>query len=132
MPAWGEAEGGLRPAEIDAVIAHLRALGGGVPGPTETGPLRWASGDAAAGAGLYAQACASCHGERGEGKEGPALANARFLAAASDTYLVESIRRGRRGTSMPAFGSSSPTHRVLADDEIVSIVSFMRTWEDRR
>jgi cbb3-type cytochrome c oxidase subunit III len=132
MPAWGEGEGGLRPAEIEAVIAHLRALAGGIPGPSDDEPLRWAKGDAVSGAQLYAQACASCHGERGEGKEGPALANPRFLAAASDTYLVESIRRGRRGTSMPAFASASPTHRVLADEEIVSIVAFMRSWEEQR
>lgn len=132
MPAWGESEGGLRPAEVEAVIAHLRALGGGVPAPEERAPLRWAAGDAEAGERLYAQACAACHGERGEGKEGPALSNPRFLAAASDTYLVESIKRGRRGTSMPAFGSPSPAHRVLDDDEIVSLVTFMRTWEDAR
>jgi cbb3-type cytochrome c oxidase subunit III len=132
MPAWGEGEGGLRPAEIEAVIAHLRALAGGIPGPSDDEPLRWAKGDAVSGAQLYAQACASCHGERGEGKEGPALANPRFLAAASDTYLVESTRRGRRGTSMPAFASASPTHRVLADEEIVSIVAFMRSWEEQR
>ena len=132
MPAWGEGEGGLRPEEIDAVIAHLRVLGGGVAAPAEREPLRWAAGDAAVGARLYADSCASCHGASGEGKEGPALANPRFLAAASDTYLVESIRRGRRGTSMPAFGSASPAHRVLDDAEIVSIVTFMRTWEDRK
>jgi mono/diheme cytochrome c family protein len=132
MPAWGEGEGGLRPAEIDAVIAHLRALGGGVAGPASDEPRRRVTGDAAAGARLYAEACASCHGERGEGKEGPALANPRLLAAASDAYLVESIRRGRRGTSMPAFASASPTHRVLDDGEIASIVTFMRTWEDGR
>jgi len=41
-------------------------------------------------------------------------------------------RRGRRGTSMPAFGSASPAHRVLADGEIGAIVSFMRTWEEGR
>ena len=132
MPAWGQGEGGLRPAEIDAVIAHLRVLGGGVPGAVESGPLRWVNGDASAGARLYADSCASCHGANGEGKEGPALANPRFLAAASDTYLVESIRRGRRGTSMPAFGSASPAHRVLDDGEIVSIVTFLRTLEDRK
>lgn len=132
MPAWGEGSGGLRPEEIDAVIAHLRSLGGGVPAPSETQPLRWASGDAAEGARLYGEACASCHGANGEGKEGPALANKRFLAAASDTYLVETIRRGRRGTSMPAFGSASPAHRVLADDEIVAVATYLRTLEDRK
>jgi cbb3-type cytochrome c oxidase subunit III len=130
MPAWGEAEGGLRPEEITAVVAQVRSFADGAPPPEDVGPRRWASGDAAAGARLFADACASCHGERGEGKEGPALANRRLLASATDTYLIETIRRGRRGTSMPAFGSASPAHRVLADDEIGAIVSFIRSWEE--
>jgi mono/diheme cytochrome c family protein len=130
MPAWGE--GGLRPAEVDAVVAFVRSLGGGVPAPAEDEPRRWVAADAGAGAPLYAGACASCHGERGEGKEGPALANPRFLAAATDRYLVETIRRGRRGTSMPGFGAASPQHRTLADDEIAAVVAFIRTWEGSR
>lgn len=114
------------------MIAHLRTLAGGVDAPVDAQPLRWLGGDATTGARLYAESCASCHGANGEGKEGPALANRRFLAAASDTYLVETIRRGRRGTSMPAFGSASPAHRVLADDEIVAIATYLRSWEDPR
>jgi len=128
MPAWGD--GGLRPAEIDALVAHVRGLAPDVPPPVEDEPRRWVRADAAAGALLYAGACASCHGARGEGKEGPALANPRFLAAATDRYLVETIRRGRRGTSMPGFAAASPQHRTLADDEIAAIVAHVRTWEE--
>jgi mono/diheme cytochrome c family protein len=129
MPAWGD--GGLSPDEITAVVAHVRRLGGAAtgPAPVDEGPRRWVEGEAASGARLYADACASCHGARGEGAEGPALANPELLAAATDTYLIETLRRGRRGTAMPAFASASPTHRVLAEDEIESIVAFMRTWE---
>jgi hypothetical protein len=32
---------------------------------------------------------------------------------------------------MPAFGSPSPAHRVLGDAEIESIVTFMRSWEEK-
>jgi len=130
MPAWGE--GGLRPEEVTAVVGFVRSLAGRTPAPVDAEPYRWAKGDAAAGAELYAGTCASCHGEKGEGKEGPALANPRFLAAATDTYLAETIRRGRRNTSMPAFGSASPQHRVLDDREIAAVVSFVRTWEVSR
>jgi cytochrome c oxidase cbb3-type subunit 3 len=130
MPAWGD--GGLRPEEIAAVVAHVRALGGADagPAPRDEEPRRWARGDVAQGARLYADACASCHGARGEGAEGPALANPRLLAAATDAYLVETVKRGRRGTSMPPFTAASPAHRVLADDEITAIVAFIRTWEE--
>ncbi len=131
MPAWGDKDGGLRPAEIDAVVAHVRALGGGVPSPAETGPVRWARGDATAGARLYADNCASCHGAQGQGAEGPALANRGLLTHATDTYLVETIRRGRRGTSMPAFTAAATTHRQLSAAEIESIVTFLRSWEGK-
>ena len=131
MPAWGETEGGLRPAEIQAVVAHVRSFAGGAPAPVDAGPGRWVKGDAAAGARLFAEACASCHGPDGEGSEGPALHNRRLLAAATDTYLVETVRRGRRDTSMPAFAAASPTHSVLADDDIQAIVAFLRAWEEK-
>ncbi len=129
MPAWGEKEGGLRPAEVDAVVQHVRSFGIGVPVPIETEPQRWAKGDAKEGARLFADTCASCHGANGEGKEGPQLHNRNLLANATDRYLVETIRRGRRGTSMPSFVQSSTTHRLLSDREVESIVTFIRSWE---
>jgi mono/diheme cytochrome c family protein len=131
MPAWGESAGGLRPAEIQAVVGHVRGFAGGAPAPRDAEPRRWVRGDPEAGARLFGEACASCHGAAGEGKEGPALANRGLLAAATDTYLVETIRRGRRGTSMPAFGAASPAHRLLADDEIESVVAWLRAWEEK-
>lgn len=82
------------------------------------------------GARLYADNCASCHGADGRGGEGPALDNDVLLRSASDTYLVETIRRGRRGTSMAAFSAASPTHATLSLAEIEAIVAFIRTWED--
>jgi mono/diheme cytochrome c family protein len=128
MTAWGEKEGGLRPAEIDAVVAYLRAMGN-TPHTPETTPPRWVRGEASVGERSYAANCAACHGAKGEGKEGPALSNPVLLANATDTYLVETIRRGRRNTSMPAFTTASSTQQMLTDDEIQSIVAYMRTWE---
>jgi len=129
MPAWGDKDGGLRPAEIDAVVTHVRSLAQGVPSPTDSEPLRWARGDTRAGERLYADNCAFCHGPAGEGAEGPALNNRALLASATDTYLVETIGRGRRDTSMPSFAAPATTHRLLSDEEIESIVTFLRSWE---
>ena len=129
MPAWGEKDGGLRPLEIDAVVAQVRALGNGIPSPAENEPARWAKGDPQAGARLFAENCASCHGLKGEGKEGPQLNNRVLLQYATDRYLFETVRRGRRGTSMPSFVQAATSHRVLSDEEIESIVRFMRSWE---
>ena len=84
---------------------------------------------APAGGRLFAAYCASCHGKQGEGGEGPALHNRVLLTSASDTYLTETIRRGRRGTSMEGFAHPSTVRPALAGAEIESIVAFIRTWE---
>lgn len=130
MGAWSEGAGGLRANEIEALVAHLRALGG-VELERDSRPPRWARGDAGEGARLYGAHCAQCHGAKGEGGEGPALANAVLLASASDTYLFETIRRGRRGTTMLGFSEPSTVRPALADPEIESIVTFLRSWENQ-
>jgi hypothetical protein len=52
-----------------------------------------------------------------------------LLRAASDSFLVETIRRGRRGTAMVGFARPTPTRPALADAEIESIVVHLRTWQ---
>lgn len=84
------------------------------------------------GDAVYARSCGGCHGAKGQGAEGPALNNAVFLESASDRYLVETIRRGRRGTSMEGFATPSTTRAVLTDAEIESVVALLRTWEKTR
>jgi cytochrome c oxidase cbb3-type subunit 3 len=131
MPAWGEKEGGLRPEEVDAIVDHVRALGNGVRPATERRPARWVEGDAAEGDRLYRAYCSGCHGGQGEGGEGPALNNRVLLESASDTYLMETIRTGRGGTSMEGFVNPSTTRPSLSTDEIEAIVTHIRSWEDR-
>lgn len=130
MPAWGEAEGGLRPEEIRSVAAFVRELGGGVRQRPDQRPPRWANGDPAEGARLYGAHCALCHGARGEGGEGPALRNAVLLGSASDSYLFETVRRGRRDTTMQGFATPSFARPALSASEIESIVTFLRSFEE--
>ena len=127
MPTW-EKSGGLRPAEIESIISYLRPLGG-TPAPADNRPARWVSGNAAAGRQLYQATCSGCHGANGEGGEGLALNNPVLLANATDTYLVETIARGRRGTAMAPFAEPSPVHPALASNEIESITTYIRSWE---
>jgi mono/diheme cytochrome c family protein len=129
MPAWGEKAGGLRPEEVETLVDFVRRLGQDVAARPDPRPPRWAAGDAARGAELWKADCAACHGARGEGAEGPALDNPVLLASATDTYLFETVRRGRRGTTMPAFSVPSPVRRTLTDDEIESLVTHIRGWE---
>lgn len=130
MAAWGEKEGGLRVEEIRRVVAHLRTLAAASCEP-DPRPARWAKGDAGAGARLFASDCAQCHGAKGEGGEGPALANAGLLGAATDTYLYETIRRGRRGTTMLGFAEPSTVRPALSPAEIESIVTHLRSLETK-
>jgi len=130
MPAWGEGEGGLRPEEIAALVGHLRHLSGEVPPVPQAPQRRWVKADPRRGAPLYTAYCQGCHGPRGQGTDAPALSNKVFLETAGDTYLVETIRRGRRGTVMRGFAEGSTVHPALSPAQIESIVAYIRTWEE--
>ncbi len=129
MPAWGRIAGGLRPEEITAVVSYLRTRSGIAP-PSDPRPQRWVEGDAASGERLFESACSGCHGDTGQGGEGPALNNQVLLDSATDTYLVETIGNGRRGTAMPGFLTPSPVHPTFGQDEIEAVVAFLRTWQE--
>ncbi len=131
MPAWAELEGGLKDEEIERLSAYIRDLGG-VAFEGDPRPHHWVEGDVNEGQRLYVKLCGSCHGERGEGKEGPALRNQAFLEIATDSYLFRTIQIGRTGTSMAGFGAGSAVRGTLTDPEISSIVAFMRTWEVKK
>ena len=127
MLPWGERENGFTQEEILSLVAYIRLLGGNVQAIPDTKPKIWASGDIASGGLLFTANCSGCHGKNGVGGDGPALGNKAFLTAATDTYLFETISRGRRGTVMQGFSNPSPTRRVLTPAEIESIVVYLRS-----
>lgn len=127
MPGWLKAEG-LRPDEIRSVAAYLWELSGAAR-QADPRPARWVQADAGRGRALFERYCSGCHGEAGKGGEGPALNNKVLLAAATDTYLVETIRRGRRGTAMAGFAEATPVRPALAQADIEAIVSFLRSLQ---
>lgn len=113
------------------MTAYLRSLGGVASRP-DGRPRRWVRGETRAGEQIYTAACTGCHGARGEGGPGPALNNRVLLASATDSYLVETIRRGRRGTAMAGFAEPNPAWRTLASEEIEAVVAYLRTWEESK
>jgi len=129
MPSWGNMEGGLRPEEIETLTAYIRTFEDHSAPPIEEDLTRWVKGNATTGSELYDRNCSGCHGPTGEGMEGPALSNSVFLETVTDTFLIETIRKGRRGTSMKGFENPSPTQQSLSREEIEDIVSFIHTWE---
>ncbi|HUE85132.1 MAG TPA: c-type cytochrome [Vicinamibacterales bacterium] len=127
MRAWVDGSTGLTAADVPVIVSHLRTLAGVEP-PVDPRPREWVRGDRAEGERLFAAACAGCHGAKGEGADAPALANPVLQQFATDTYLVETITRGRRGTAMAGFSVPDPARRTLSPREIESIVTFIRTW----
>jgi len=73
------------------------------------------------GARLYAQNCAACHGEAGNGGIGIPLSLPSFHATVDDDYLRQTIRLGRPGRVMPAFSQ-------LKSDEVEAIIGHLRSW----
>ncbi len=91
------------------------------PSPAET---------AARGKILYDKYCGFCHGETGQGykaDQAPALANDDLLTIATDEYLLETIVKGRPGTTMSAW--SVARGGPLAYPDAAAIVAYVRTWQ---
>ncbi len=98
--------------EMDAMVAYLQKLGTGIPkaaASTVVGDLKnpFPRDPAAmqAGASLFAQNCAVCHGEHGDGGIGPELEPESY----GDEVLFELIYSGITDGGMPAFASLGST-----------------------
>src|SRR5713226_4427969 len=87
----------MKPA-LSAVLFTIAAMAAG----TETKvKLPGSHADLARGEKLFQVHCARCHGAKGEGSRGPALARSKLPRAPDDTALVKIIEDGIRGTEMP-------------------------------
>jgi putative heme-binding domain-containing protein len=67
---------------------------------------------------IYMGSCSGCHGATGEGSQGPSLLSGRASRLADQT-LLNSIKNGLPGTSMPNF--------PMADDKVVQVAAFVRS-----
>jgi mono/diheme cytochrome c family protein len=82
------------------------------PAPTQTPAATASSGDAAAGKQAWdAKPCLGCHGANAEGGFGPKLAGTALTLA----EVQKTVRNGRTGTAMAAFGESQITDKELID-----------------
>lgn len=84
-----------------------------------TSPLKDQAEAAEAGSHLYAESCAKCHGEQGQGKGSrPAVVSAR-VADASDGDLAWLLKNGNTWKGMPSWS-------VMPDSERWQLVAYLR------
>lgn len=96
MLAFGK-DGILKKEDIVTVANYVRSLSGL---PTKK------DADLAAGQKLFAENCASCHGEQGKGSVefgAPNLTDKIWLYGSDEATIIETITNGRAGV-MPAWG----------------------------
>ena len=76
------------------------------------------------GGDLFKQKCAMCHGADGKGYSAlktPDFTDPKVQASLTDKEILGVIRNGKKGTPMPAFGSS------LSDQQIQSLLGYIRS-----
>lgn len=119
MAAYSKSVGGpLAPAAVDRLVAWIRSHG---PAAQELTPV--AAGDSTRGRPLYAANCQSCHGDLQKRGDDVMLANAGFLAVATDPFIQHAILKGRPGTPMVSFGGK------LDAVEVADIVAYVRSLQ---
>jgi mono/diheme cytochrome c family protein len=80
--------------------------------------------DDQSGAKIFAANCAVCHGPEGKGggpMKTPDFTNPATQAALPEATVIKTIRRGKPGTAMPAWGGK------LSDEQIKSVAAFVKS-----
>jgi len=119
MPIWGQI---LTDAQLDALTEFTFEAAQGT--------------SLEAGQEYFADNCAACHGDFGEGGPNPTRADdviapistSEYLKTRDDLTLRSIIAQGQPNFGMSPFGSAYGG--PLDDDQIDAIVAYMRSWED--
>jgi len=148
MPAFATAKGGQLTAEQVKILAEgIKPRWGSVePAPSGAPPYLFdetkadRAGSKEDGVKVFARACASCHGDHGEGGDlggstdgtsAGAINQAEFLALISDQALRRLVITGRPELGMP--GYSGPEGRPggfkpLNSQEVTDLVALLASW----
>ncbi len=119
MAAYLDEMGGpLSMREIFTLSVWLKQIAGHEQIELSLDPI---AGDLENGQRLFRQKCAQCHGKKGEGVEGPALANPAFLAFATDAYIHYAITNGREDTQMKGY------NKQLSEEQRNDLTHYIRS-----
>src|SRR5436190_21660869 len=103
-----------------AVLVLLCAIASLAAGAETKVKLPGSRADLLRGEKLFQVHCARCHGAKGEGSRGPALARPKLPRAPDDTALLRVIENGIRGTEMPGAGA-------MSDREMRQAAAYVRS-----
>ncbi len=123
----------LSDADLGAMAAYLQTLGAHASvNPPDAAPPRKAANPH--GEKLYADHCASCHGDRGEGVAGayPPLAGNRAVTMGVPANLVRMVVEGGFAPATPGhprpFGMP-PFGQTLSNDDLAALLTHVRkSW----
>lgn len=133
MPAWQEPNGPLTAQDVADLTAFVITLSGGRPADFPTPALKPITpiptladvkGDPTLGSAVFAQNCAMCHGDQGQGRAGAKLSRA-FASIRPDLTVRNTIATGIAGTAMPAWlmGNGGP----LTAEEVDNVTAYVLT-----
>jgi cytochrome c oxidase cbb3-type subunit 3 len=118
--------------DLDNIIAYLRSLPVREVHPVALDLAHKATGDAARGRDHFDRYCSPCHGAHGGGYvergTAPGIALPGFLHITSDAYILETIKRGRRGTAMRSFLGARGLAQ-LTEQDMEDIIVFLRSQD---
>jgi cytochrome c553 len=121
MTAWKADAAGLSDKQLNKILEYVtRNRPKQRPKPFEFAHFK---GDKQIGSNLYKVRCMSCHGDKGQGGVGLNLRNP-VVQKANPEFLAVTVRDGREGTHMAAFGKNGVG---LRDQDIVDVVTYIRT-----
>ena len=127
MTAWKAAAAGISDEEMGKIIEYLtRERPEKKPEPFGFARFK---GDAKYGEELYRIRCMSCHGDKGQGGVGLNLRNPVVQKAAYPEFLAITVRDGRNGTPMAAFGKNGVG---LRDQDIVDVITYVKTLPSKK
>ncbi len=135
MPAFALAKGGPLSTE------QVKVLSEGIKkrwGPPETSP--WSgptyltaesAGNKDKGAGVFARACAGCHGDQGQDGRNGTINHKAFLSLISNQALRRIVITGRSDLGMPDYrgtdGREDP-FEPLTSEETADLVALLAHW----
>ncbi len=116
--------------DATAMATYLKTLPPSTPAPTIRATTKRTAD--AQSERLYADHCATCHGDNGQGKAGafPSLAGNRAVTMSNTTNLIHVVLAG--GFAPATLGNPQPHgmppyYHLLSDAEIAKLLTFIRT-----